>query len=197
MPDMTDARLAEIEGRFKKATPGPWSMIVISALLRYWRKNSLLDFEDCGETDLTKNIPDDSGGDPEFIAAAIEDIPDLIAALREARAERDALGIAFGKSVAVQDELRAIIDKLPKTADGVPRIPRSDHPSEPDAVWAWIKWPNKNEHRLCEGLVLNAQDDGEQVEFWGGRFAYEYRRVDQCYSTREAAEAAAKGGADA
>lgn len=70
------------------------------------------------------------------------------------------------------EQLRAIVDKLPKTADGVPVVPG------PRTLWEWCSL--RSEAR--EVRPVNPAYQNEGIDFSG------------YYSTREAAEAA-KGGA--
>ena len=70
------------------------------------------------------------------------------------------------------ERFQAIVNRLPKTADGVPVIPKIDgayHPEE----WS-------------EGAVV----DDEDVEFEQRRGRYQCHQIDECYSTKAAAEAA-------
>ena len=76
------------------------------------------------------------------------------------------------------EELRAIVDKLPKTADGVPVVLGMN-------VW----WPTDSPHIVREmghphGLVLDTD-----------RSRTYYVPASDCFSTREAAEAAKDGSA--
>ena len=88
------------------------------------------------------------------------------------------------------DELRrlgAIVDRLPKTADGVPiaigdrvyyRFPSGHVDERPGASVAWL-W---GDGKYC-------------TMYWDG--GYERgAEMSRCYSSLEAAEAAASGGAD-
>ena len=75
--------------------------------------------------------------------------------------------------------LRAIVDKLPKTADGVPVVPGME-------VWA-----KKNPSDSTVQSFIVCQDS-----VWASRFGGMSRAgawlISKCYSTREAAEAAGK-----
>lgn len=74
-----------------------------------------------------------------------------------------------------RDELRAIVDKLPKTADGVPVVPGRD----------FVYWRYDSEGRRWH--VLNRL----MVLPVGGGAS---EPLSECYSTREAAEAAKAEG---
>lgn len=116
------------------------------------------------------------------------------------RAERDEYQILYyetmgdepGESIeklrAERDELRAVVERLPKTADGVPV-----HPG--DEVWYGRLGPRggmKGPHSYTVtvyGEVGDIHATGEE----GGYMSESYGlRVSECYSTREAAEAAVK-----
>jgi hypothetical protein len=86
------------------------------------------------------------------------------------------------------EQLHAIVDRLPRTADGVPVVPGVDR------VW----WPNADDHTDhwqqgetpgCYGLMpcwtYETNENGEAIE--------RQIRVDECYSSREAAERARQG----
>ena len=73
---MDEQRIAEIEARAEKATPGPWVTDI--------RDGVLYGITECGiTTDGGYYGPTPSDG--EFIAQSRQDIPDLIAAWREQR----------------------------------------------------------------------------------------------------------------
>lgn len=79
---------------------------------------------------------------------------------------------------------QAIIDKLPKTADGVPVVPGMK-------VW----WSHSNGN-IDDAEVCELRDGGCGVIIWDeatGRLAHHLEYV-ACYSTREAAETAQKEG---
>jgi len=68
------------------------------------------------------------------------------------------------ENTAVEIErLRAVVDKLPRTADGVPVVPGLDT--------VWITWSEEAKQTLCTWRLMHL-------------------RGHRCYSTREAAEAA-------
>lgn len=91
--------------------------------------------------------------------------------------------------------LAAIVERLPKTADGVFRIPNSD--GIDDEVWAFVALhcgkgfilPAK----VRRGFVCSAEkDDPDGAEFMNGGGACAYLPVSQCWSTEAlAAEASA------
>ena len=79
----------------------------------------------------------------------------------------------FADLDAAYRELRAIVDKLPKTADGVSVVPHVD------IVWA-----------ICNGRIESRHwYRGDRSWVYGELSQYTVR-VDECYSTRAAAEAA-------
>lgn len=84
---LSDEQLAEIDRRAEAATDGPW--FVASD------RTEILSESACrviADTRFFQGPPDFlECADAEFIAHARTDVPALIAALREARAERDAL----------------------------------------------------------------------------------------------------------
>ena len=105
---MTPERLAEIEARAKAAKPGPWNVFSDATIMSgKWHV-----------TEACRCIP----GYPKwvnaaFIASSREDIPDLIAALREAWRERDDAAVRL--SAERDDLLRKLepyIVKPPQTA---------------------------------------------------------------------------------
>lgn len=79
--------------------------------------------------------------------------------------------------------LRAVVGKLPKTADGVPVVPGVDR-----VFWMGC-------HPENAGVPLEVADDG-YVRFRGNKFQGfvdgALVMVGDCYSTREAAEAAGR-----
>ena len=88
------------------------------------------------------------------------------------------------RAVAELRELRAIVDKLPVTADGVTVVPGED------TVWRWSSIRGWVE---CQIETSEPEDGGWEyvlcTSLIGGG-------VDSCYSTREAAEAAKKEADD-
>lgn len=80
--------------------------------------------------------------------------------------------------------LRAIVDKLPKTADEVPVTPGMRVWHCPDDTMEQIARFNRP---YCFGW--KCYDSGCQGDSSSGT----HRNWEECYSTREAAEAAAKG----
>lgn len=70
------------------------------------------------------------------------------------------------------ERLQSIVDKLPKTADGVPVTPR---------MQVWCKTPVGG----VEALKLPHANSEESI-----RSGFGWVRLYQCYSTREAAESA-------
>lgn len=92
--DITPARLDEIEARWKKATEGPWHVdeIVdewgdtegtVEVLSRGIRSKSAGGLNTGDESELF------SPEDADFIAYAHDDVPDLVARVRELERERD------------------------------------------------------------------------------------------------------------
>lgn len=80
---LSDAELIEIEQRAEAATPGPW-----------FARDGAYGWEVFAAdvpADIIVEVALSDGRDGPFIAASRTDVPALIAALREARAERDAL----------------------------------------------------------------------------------------------------------
>ena len=70
------------------------------------------------------------------------------------------------------NQLRSIVDKLPKTVDGVPVVP---------GMSLWLpgyKWSG-------EANCITVNDAAD----WPGASAENSCRIEQCYSTREVAEA--------
>lgn len=83
-----DERLHAIERRAAAATPGPWRVFVESDT-----ENEIESDVDGGMGVIWRGAPSREAS-AEFIAHAREDVPYLIAALRDARADRDAIGAA-------------------------------------------------------------------------------------------------------
>lgn len=78
------------------------------------------------------------------------------------------------------DRLRGIVDKLPKTADGVTVVPRMD-----------VFYPSRQELiRIIDPLHWNAV----YIPSGGCQLNRQQVGPTECYSTREAAEAAERGG---
>ena len=73
-------------------------------------------------------------------------------------------------------KLEAIVEKLPKTADGVPVVPGQD-------VFDYNRYEVFVRHVEMEAFEYD--DDGGKCAFGG---------IHDCYSTREAAEAAKEEG---
>ncbi len=80
-------------------------------------------------------------------------------------------------------QLQATVDRLPKTKNGVPVVPYED------VVW-WQDGEEMKQFNCWNGphWVYHGKE-GRRV--WHEK---ECRRVDQCYSTREAAEAGGNDG---
>jgi len=107
MSDLTDADLEAMEKRWQEATKGPWEersaphpdepiskADYMASLLKpeFNQKPLMVVIRDLPDEYLVVAIVGDgpnSGSNAEFIARSYEDIPALIAALREARAERE------------------------------------------------------------------------------------------------------------
>ena len=84
----------------------------------------------------------------------------------------------FGIIAEAADELErlsAIVEKLPKTADGVPVVPGVDNVWQWHSDWGWTE---------C-AVELGGCVDEHLADAYGGSIKY-------CYSTREAALAAKK-----
>lgn len=77
---MTPERLAEIQKRAKRATPGPWVS----------RHGQLLARPDTDDCDIVLSCCNMSERTLEFVAASRDDVPDLLAALAAERARADA-----------------------------------------------------------------------------------------------------------
>lgn len=73
------------------------------------------------------------------------------------------------------ERLQAIVDRLPKTADGVPIVPGGDY------------WSN-NDRGTFQWSVVELHQTAASGTFHGSPCVYE--SYDECYSTREAAEKA-------
>lgn len=81
-------------------------------------------------------------------------------------------------------EEHAIVDKLPKTKDGVSVVPGED-----------VVWHPEVKSNVSNELQAMAIDIDGGAAWW--RTPKDRRFVSDCYSTREAAEAARKEGDDA
>jgi hypothetical protein len=94
---------------------------------------------------------------------------DLAGTMEHLSGRDDAQGWAacYRRSEAEIERLRAIVDRLPKTKDGVPIIPCVDSVWHPDFTGS-----------------------GTAKECGRAYWACYMRKIDECYSTREAAEAA-------
>lgn len=97
---MTPERLAELEALANAATPGPWDSIPAGA----WTGRVFAGEHMVAKVDT--EVSDDHN-DAAFIAASRQAIPDLIAALRDAWAERDALAAQVDRVRALADEWEA------------------------------------------------------------------------------------------
>lgn len=104
-----------------------------------------------------------------------------IAEMREARSATIAAASAIAED---RDRLRAVVDRLPKTADGVAVVPGMTLWQRPGLI-SGKKYPP----REIDWFVLIGGEDGllGEVE----EYSWTYRSSD-CYSTRSAAEAAAQ-----
>lgn len=76
------------------------------------------------------------------------------------------------------DRLQAIIDKLPKTADGVPVTPGM-------AIWPKLEFFVPNEQGGTVVLCIVDTETGERIMPYDGAAGWQ---PEKCYSTREAAE---------
>jgi hypothetical protein len=87
----------------------------------------------------------------------------------------------YSKQVAEIERLRAIVDKLPKTADGVTISPGM-------SVWCLLddEWQKVIASEVSDVGQVNIMDE---VDDEGGGF-WEIREASDCYSTRQAAEEA-------
>ncbi len=83
--------------------------------------------------------------------------------------------------IAERDLLVAIVQKLPKTADGVPIVPGKTYYMRSGSNGVITKWSVQ----ICGG-ALECWDDDNPADF----------RLDWCYSTREAAIESSNGTAD-
>ena len=129
----------------------------------------------------------------DHIAAQDAEIVRLLCELKEQRSDIQTLTSALGYSKAdntsIGEEcasLRAIVDRLPKTADGVAILPADD------------VWVLDSKHGCPKGvyaiqcMVSTIDDAGPELVFHGKR--YGIKHGDDCYSTREAAESAKREG---
>lgn len=158
----------------------------------------------------------ESDGDAVVIlgAWASEEVPALIAALRKAWAERDAAQDNLEVAHCVHEafvaetkrenaERKAIIDKLPKTADGVAVVLG-------EIYWYldWVDGPPPTRARSVQPIWFRPEAceiDTYGSLIWHGSCGHAWRKGDakttiddpgDLHSTPEAAEAAAKGGCD-
>ena len=94
----------------------------------------------------------------------------------------------LAKANAENDRLQAIVDKLPKTADGVPVAPGMTvyfcRDGSPHIVGAFHEWSSDPDE----------YEVGDAVPCWNEEKRYSARCLGDCYSTRKAAEAAINGG---
>lgn len=89
---MTPARLADIEGREKAATPGPWEILDYA---------TYEDHDECCLELQDDTIESSKHENAEFIATARTDIPDLLAEVRRLTAELSA--VTLERDAAVKD----------------------------------------------------------------------------------------------
>ena len=108
---------------------------------------------------------------------ALDDLNELYETARAGAAETIAAAMLAPIRRRIREEilrLRAIIEKLPNTADGVSVVPGVDY------VWAW--WPREGRW-VAIGIVGTTAQAPHACGSW-------CRSVSACDSTREAAEAA-------
>lgn len=96
------------------------------------------------------------------------------------------------------ERLRAIVDRLPRTADGVSVIPgqvvwsnaphRVKTKEQHETTTGYSEWKPIELPKLCNEWEFNTST-GKHYLCWGGP-DYDAVDVDECYSTREAAIAA-------
>lgn len=116
------------------------------------------------------------------------EIDRLRAALDEVQtARRRGDEIVAGYEIEIQ-RLRAIVDKLPTTADGVTVVPGVDRAWWPKADKHTDHWQNGGRPG-CDGFMPCWTYD--PIE--GSNCEERQIRVDECYSTREAAEKSSHG----
>ena len=100
------------------------------------------------------------------------------------------LGHSVQRALSRESELRAVVEKLPKTAGGVPVVPGMnlwivDPPDRPNPFEVTVS-------SVGPGHVIKAWEEDEMHPEW--MWCYEPDEpLSGCYSTRQAAEEAAKG----
>lgn len=87
---------------------------------------------------------------------------------------------------ADRDRLQAIVDKLPETADGVPVVPY---------MMVYIRMGSHIDERRVIGPQGRAALNTDEPATHGTGGGQAHRLLTDCYSTRKAAEAAAKENA--
>ena len=95
----------------------------------------------------------------------------------------------------IVQNVSGILNELPKTADGILRLP--DRESKHSTVWRWIKcekYPKRDidaPWKLCEGHAYSCGLEEEypgNAEFeWNGMSNCSYHPVFECWSTKELA----------
>lgn len=105
MPDLSPERLADIEARANAATPGPWDFVETWEQEMIWLELVAGDGTFILRAPLLYARESDSEkhnrhqANLEFAAFARRDIPDLLAALKQAQQERDRAAAALQKLV--------------------------------------------------------------------------------------------------
>ena len=177
---ITDAELAEWERLCEAATPGPWFYDSYSTI------HSVTSVKEYDRIEGTFPKSPDAVTDKQWDSLPETEVCAVPVQGGDTATEQGNLDAKFiekthtvlPRAVAEIRELRAIVDKLPVTADGVPVVPGED------TVWRWssiLGWVE------CQIETSEPEDGGWEyvlcTSLIGGG-------VDSCYSTREAAEAA-------
>jgi hypothetical protein len=109
---------------------------------------------------------------------SVEEMDDWIGAASTPDLETDRLSTCYNELArrlasvtAERDRLAEIVAKLPKTANGVPVVPGMD-------LWGWIERYDGTPGAVHQQNWMTAKAE----------------EIAKCYSTREAAEAAQRGG---
>jgi hypothetical protein len=140
--------------------------------------------EECDEQ-LRSEVLDDIGVDPAEVERLTAEVVAWRAdSLRQTR-RYDRLAVAEAENIEQIERLRAIVDKLPKTADGVPVVPGETyyarfHEEDEDETWHIEE---------CHYIGHADPHYDWEVEHWLWDEAYDAPGFN-VYSTREAAEAA-------
>lgn len=125
---MNDERLREIRERVKAATPGPWGCFDYGSYTGYWNVDcnlpDVLTVATLGKSHSGYGKPGESEANARFIAAARQDVPDLLAALAEsdallARACHDSHQFDLGRE-AERREVAAFVERMIRLHDYEP-----------------------------------------------------------------------------